>query len=103
MTEKQAGWRERNLKNENGTKLRAQFIFDASTRAQLKIARSGRRKNFPLISPVPRTCSKPFQARFWSIARCRVDEEVTPSSPTDPDAPDSSIRFLVCEIRFPQV
>jgi hypothetical protein len=24
------------LKNENGTKLRAQFIFDASTRAQLK-------------------------------------------------------------------
>jgi hypothetical protein len=29
-------WRERNLKNENGTKLRAQFIFDASTRAQLK-------------------------------------------------------------------
>jgi hypothetical protein len=25
--EKQAGWRERNLKNENGTKLRAQFIF----------------------------------------------------------------------------
>jgi hypothetical protein len=34
--EKQASWRERNLKNENGTKLRAQFIFDASTRAQLK-------------------------------------------------------------------
>jgi hypothetical protein len=29
-------WRERNLKNENVTKLRAQFIFDASTRAQLK-------------------------------------------------------------------
>jgi uncharacterized phage protein gp47/JayE len=26
---------ERNLKNENGTKLRAQFIFDAATRAQL--------------------------------------------------------------------
>jgi hypothetical protein len=34
--EKQASWRERNLKNKNGTKLRAQFIFDASTRAQLK-------------------------------------------------------------------
>jgi hypothetical protein len=34
--EKQASWRERNPKNENGTKLRAQFIFDASTRAQLK-------------------------------------------------------------------
>jgi hypothetical protein len=34
--EKQARWRERHLKNENGTKLRAQFIFDASTRAQLK-------------------------------------------------------------------
>ena len=34
--EKQASWRERHLKNENGTKLRAQFIFDASTRAQLK-------------------------------------------------------------------
>jgi hypothetical protein len=30
------GWRERKLKNENVTKLRAQFIFDASTRAQLK-------------------------------------------------------------------
>jgi hypothetical protein len=29
--EKQASWRERNLKNENGTR-RAQFIFDASTR-----------------------------------------------------------------------
>jgi hypothetical protein len=26
----------RHLKNENGTKVRAQFIFDASTRAQLK-------------------------------------------------------------------
>jgi hypothetical protein len=25
--EKQASWRERHLKNENGTKLRAQFIF----------------------------------------------------------------------------
>jgi hypothetical protein len=34
--EKQESWRERNLKSENGTKLRAQFIFDASTRAQLK-------------------------------------------------------------------
>jgi hypothetical protein len=33
---KQASWRERHLKNESGTKLRAQFIFDASTRAQLK-------------------------------------------------------------------
>jgi hypothetical protein len=33
--ERQASWRERHLKNENGTKLRAQFIFDASTRAQL--------------------------------------------------------------------
>ena len=30
--EKQASWCERNLKNENGTKLRAQFIFDISTR-----------------------------------------------------------------------
>jgi hypothetical protein len=27
---------ERNLKNENGVKSRAQLIFDASTRAQLK-------------------------------------------------------------------
>jgi hypothetical protein len=34
--EKQASWRERNLKNENGTELRAQFILDASARAQLK-------------------------------------------------------------------
>jgi hypothetical protein len=34
--EKHASWRERNLKSENGTKLRAQFIFNASTRAQLK-------------------------------------------------------------------
>ena len=34
--EKQASWRERHLKNENGNKLRAQFIFDASTKAQLK-------------------------------------------------------------------
>ena len=34
--EKQASWRERHLKNENGTKLRAQFIFDASTKAQFK-------------------------------------------------------------------
>jgi hypothetical protein len=32
--EKQASWRERHLKNENGTTLRAQFIFEASTRAQ---------------------------------------------------------------------
>jgi hypothetical protein len=34
--EKQASWRERHLKKEHGTKLRAQFIFDVSTRAQLK-------------------------------------------------------------------
>jgi hypothetical protein len=34
--EKQVSWRERHLKNENGTKLRAQFIFDAGTWAQLK-------------------------------------------------------------------
>ena len=34
--EKQASWRERNLKDEDGTKLRAQFIFEARTRAQLK-------------------------------------------------------------------
>ena len=34
--EKHASWRERHLKNENGTKLRAQFIFDASTKAQFK-------------------------------------------------------------------
>ena len=34
--EKQVSWRERELKNENGTKLRAQFILDASTRWQLK-------------------------------------------------------------------
>jgi hypothetical protein len=34
--EKQASWRERNLKNENSTKLRAQFIFYASTKVQLK-------------------------------------------------------------------
>jgi hypothetical protein len=36
IAEKQASWRECHLKNENGTKLRAQFIFDAITRAQLK-------------------------------------------------------------------
>jgi hypothetical protein len=30
--EKQASWRERHLENENGTKLHAQFIFDARTR-----------------------------------------------------------------------
>jgi hypothetical protein len=34
--EKQARWREVNLINKNRTKLRAQFIFDTSTRAQLK-------------------------------------------------------------------
>jgi hypothetical protein len=34
--EKQASWRVRHLKSENGTKLPVQFIFDASTRAQLK-------------------------------------------------------------------
>jgi hypothetical protein len=34
--EKQASWRERNLKDENDTKLRAQFIFEDGTRAQLK-------------------------------------------------------------------
>jgi hypothetical protein len=33
--EKQASWRERHLKNENGIKLRAQFIFDATISAQL--------------------------------------------------------------------
>jgi hypothetical protein len=32
--EKQASWRERHLKSENATKLRAQFIFDACTRAR---------------------------------------------------------------------
>jgi hypothetical protein len=34
--EKQASWRERNLKNENDTKLCAQFILKTGTRAQLK-------------------------------------------------------------------
>jgi hypothetical protein len=34
--EKQARWCERHLKSENGTKLGAQFIFDAGARAQLK-------------------------------------------------------------------
>jgi hypothetical protein len=34
--EKQARWRERHLKHENGTKLRAQFIFDANTINTLK-------------------------------------------------------------------
>jgi hypothetical protein len=34
--EKQARWRERHLKNEDGTKRRAQFVFDASTTNQLK-------------------------------------------------------------------
>jgi hypothetical protein len=34
--EKQASWRERHMKNENGTKLHAQFIFESRTRAQLK-------------------------------------------------------------------
>jgi hypothetical protein len=48
--EKQASRRERNLKNENGTKLRAQFIFDASTRAHLKrIARHKGRSVTSLI------------------------------------------------------
>jgi hypothetical protein len=36
MPKSRRAGRERHLKNENGTKLRAQFIFDASTRAQLK-------------------------------------------------------------------
>ncbi len=31
MPRSRRSWRERELKNENGTKLRAQFIFDAST------------------------------------------------------------------------
>jgi hypothetical protein len=34
--EKQARWRQRHLKDENGTKLRAQFVFDVSTTNQLK-------------------------------------------------------------------
>jgi hypothetical protein len=34
--EKEARWRERHLKDENGTKLRAQFVFDVSTTNQLK-------------------------------------------------------------------
>jgi hypothetical protein len=34
--QRQASWPECNLQNENVTKFRAQFIFDASTRAQLK-------------------------------------------------------------------
>jgi hypothetical protein len=34
--EKQASWRERHLKNENGTKLHAEFIFDAPHQGQLK-------------------------------------------------------------------
>jgi hypothetical protein len=34
--EKQARWRERHLKHENGTKLRAQFVFDTNTIGQLK-------------------------------------------------------------------
>jgi hypothetical protein len=46
--EKQASWRERHLKNGNDTKLRAQFIFDASTRAQLK--RIGRHKGCSVTS-----------------------------------------------------
>jgi hypothetical protein len=46
--EKHASWRGRHLKNENGTKMRAQFIFDASTRAQLK--RIGRHKGCAVTS-----------------------------------------------------
>jgi hypothetical protein len=46
--EKQASWRERHLKNENGIKVRTQFIFDASTRAQLK--RIGRHKGCSVTS-----------------------------------------------------
>jgi hypothetical protein len=34
--EKQARWRERHIDNVNGTKKRAQFIFDVSTTNQLK-------------------------------------------------------------------
>jgi hypothetical protein len=41
--EKQASRRERNLKNENGTKLRAQFIFDASIRGAAQADRLSQR------------------------------------------------------------
>jgi predicted nicotinamide N-methyase len=34
--EKQARWRERHLDSTDGTKMRAQFVFDAGTSAQLK-------------------------------------------------------------------
>jgi hypothetical protein len=34
--EQQVSWRERHLKTGNSTRLRAQFIFDVSTRAQLR-------------------------------------------------------------------
>jgi hypothetical protein len=44
----QARCRERHLKSEDGTKLRAQFIFDASTKAQLK--RIGRHKGCSVTS-----------------------------------------------------
>jgi hypothetical protein len=46
--ERQARCRERHLKSEDGTKLCAQFIFDASTRAQLK--RIGRHKGCSVTS-----------------------------------------------------
>jgi hypothetical protein len=46
---------ERHLKNENGTKLRAQFMFDASTRAQLKrIACAERRITHQLSGKTPK-------------------------------------------------
>jgi hypothetical protein len=62
--EKQASWREGHMKNDNGTKVRAQFIFDASTRAQLK--RIGCQKGCPSDSCAlsrPAACRTPRDGR----------------------------------------
>jgi hypothetical protein len=48
--EKQARWRERHLDNDNGTKTRAQFVFDVGTTKQLKqVAAPKGRSVTPLI------------------------------------------------------
>jgi hypothetical protein len=65
--EKQARWRERHLKDVNGTKLRAQFVFDANTIRQLKrVAKH-------------RECSVASLIREWAAnAERRIVERLSP-------------------------
>jgi hypothetical protein len=67
--EKQASWRERYLKNENGTKLCAQFIFDASTRAQLK--RIAYRKGCSVTSLIKEWAASALGAGSFISSRAR--------------------------------